>query len=556
LLFCKLLNPSHASRRGLRQYSLPGALQLGVLLAGLCSLNAIAGSAIASEREGPSDQAIADLAQRAMAAFDVPGMAVGIVRGNETVFAQGFGVREIGHSEPVDTLTMFKIASNSKAFTTTALAILADEGKLEWDGKLTSYIPEFKMYDPWVTSHFTVSDMLTHRSGLGKGAGDLMFWPEPNLYTQADIVHALQFFEPVSSFRTEYAYDNSMYVVAGEVVARASGQSWNAFVQNRIMQPLGMQRCFADRIPADEMHNLAVPHGIVEGKLSVIERGRIPDQPPVSASAGGIICSLDAMLKWVKTQLGRGTSPDGIELFSRAQNQELWAPQTIMSVSESSYEFNNTHFKAYGLGWRLADVHGYKEVSHTGTLAGMLSYVLMIPELDLGVIVMINGSSSATRSAVMNTIVDSFMPVEPRDWVKINQDEIKEWQRTHQQQPQAASDEPGNDEPASAPIVLLDDLSDYAGRYQDPWFGEITIETTDAGLYFRAAKSPRLNGPLTPTGAHQFVANWIDRSLDGDAYVQFVVNDDGKVEGMTMTRLHEWSDWSFDYQDLNFTSLE
>lgn len=541
MLLCKLVNLPWVGRRAVLRRSLAVAL-----LISLFSLGAGAG-----ERTGLGDEAVADLAERAMAAFDVPGMAIGIVRGNDTVFAQGFGVREIGHPEPVDTATLFKIASNSKAFTTTALAMLVDEGKVHWDGTLISYIPEFKMYDPWVTAHFTVSDMLTHRSGLGKGAGDLMFWPEPNQYTQEDIVHALQFFKPESSFRTEYAYDNTLYVVAGEVVARASGQSWNAFVQNRIMQPLGMQRCFADSIPSAEMHNLAVPHGIVEGKLSVIERGRIPAQPPVSASAGGIICSLDSMLKWVKTQLNRGVSPAGFELFSKAQNHQMWTPQTIMAVSDSSYELDNTHFKAYGLGWRLADVHGYKEVSHTGTLAGMLSYVLMIPELDLGIIVMLNGSSSATRSAVMNSIRDSFLPLEPRDWVKIKQDEMAEWKRSHQPPPQEA-----RDAPTTAAVKLLEDLSAYAGHYQDPWFGEVSIESTAAGLYFRAAKSPRLNGPLTPSGTHQFVARWLDRSLDGDAYVQFVVDGAGTVTGMSMTRLYDWADWSFDYQDLNFTRLE
>jgi CubicO group peptidase (beta-lactamase class C family) len=508
-------------------------------------------AAWAEERAGLSDEAIADLAQRAMTAFDVPGIAIGIVQGDESVFAQGFGVRELGHPEPVDTATMFKIASTSKAFTTAALAILVDEGKIQWDGKLNTYIPEFKMYDPWVSEQFTVTDMLTHRSGLGKGAGDLMFWPEPNLYTQADIVHSLQFFKPESSFRTEYAYDNTMYVVAGEVVARMSGMSWNEFVQSRIMQPLGMQRCFADRIPADEMNNLAVPHGIVEGQLAVIERGRIPAQPPVSASAGGIICSLDSMLQWVKTQLNLGTSPDGLEIFSKEQSRQMWAPQTIRSVSENDYEVNKTHFKAYALGWRLEDMHGYKVVSHTGTLAGMLSYVVLIPELDLGVVVMINGSSSATRSAVMNTIVDSYLPVEPRDWIQTELDEIAEWTRTHPTEPESASHD-GN----TAVIKVLDDLSAYAGTYRDPWFGDVSIEVTDAGLYFRAAKSPKLNGPLTPSGNQQFIARWIDRSLDGDAHVQFVLDDVDQVQGMTMTRQYEWSDWSFNYQDLNFTRVE
>lgn len=288
----------------------------------------------AQVREGISDAAVAELAGRAMSEFGVPGMAIGIVKDDQVLLAKGYGVREIGKPEPVDTATLFKIASNSKAFTTAALAVLVDDGLVSWDGLVIDYIPEFRMKDPWVTAGFTVKDLLTHRSGLAPFAGDMLLWPEPNTFTAKDIIHALRYLEPASSFRTRYAYDNLLYIVAGEIIPRVSGKSWGEFVESRVMRPAGMKRCFADTIPKKEMRNLATPHGVIEGELSVIERGRIPAQPPVSAAAGGVICSLDDMLTWVRTQLNHGTAPGGKELFSAAQSFEMWKPQMLLGVSE------------------------------------------------------------------------------------------------------------------------------------------------------------------------------------------------------------------------------
>ena len=525
-----------------------------MLRPGLCALLLVfCVSAAADEREGISDADLDQLASRAMQQFQVPGMAIGIVRGDKTVYSKGFGIREVGLPGEVDTATMFKIASNSKAFTTAALAILVDEGKIAWDGKVESYIPEFKMFDPWVSAQFTVTDLLTHRSGLAEGSGDLMLWPEPNDFSHADIIHALRYFEPSSNFRTEYAYDNSLYIVAGEVIPHVTGQSWAEFVQSRIMQPLGMERCFAADIPQKEMHNLAVPHAIVDGKMKVVERGRIPAKPTVSAAAGGIICSIDGMLPWVKTQLNRGTSPQGFELFSLEQNRAMWHPQTIRSVSERDYKLNRTHFKAYALGWRVADVHGFNEVSHTGSLAGMLSYLVLIPELDLGVVVLMHGSSSTARMAVMNTIVRSFMPVEQIDWIQMLADEIESWKQEQALKTAKADSESPIGEAA---VLETASISDYTGIYRDPWFGDVSLKVEDGVLMFAAAKSPKLVGPMEQTGQHQFVVRWIDRSVDADAIVQFGLDESGSVSSMTMVAESEFADFSFDFQDLNFSRLK
>jgi len=499
----------------------------------------------AQAREGITDTAVAELAARAMSEFDVPGMAIGIVKRDQVLLAKGYGIREIGRKEQIDPQTLFKIASNSKAFTTAALAVLVDDGLISWDGLVIDYIPEFRMNDPWVTANFTVKDLLTHRSGLAPFVGDMLLWPEPNEFTVEDIIYALRFFKPVSSFRSQYAYDNQLYIVAGEIIPRVTGKSWGEFVESRLMRPAGMKHCFADKIPKKRMRNLATPHGVMEEQLSVIERGRIPAQPPISAAAGGIICSLDDMMTWVRTQLKHGTTPGGEVLFSEAQSREMWKPQMLLNVRERDFEMNRTHFKAYGLGWRLADVHGFKEVSHTGTLAGMKSYVVMVPELELGVVLLTNGSSSAARSTVMTTIVRSFMPVEQVDWIQMVLDE----QEAAQKPPAVKGEEAADGTEISAPSGL----SHFTGRYRDPWFGDITITLKDDQLVFAADKSPKFLGEMRQLEGNRFSVRWIDRTLGADAYVLFETDRKGKVTGISMTKM---DDGDYDFEDLELKRVD
>ena len=533
---------SHAKRRG--QYPVRH-----LFIRSFCFLLLFWGSvAGAQERKGISDAEVSALANRAMSEFNVPGMAIGIVKGEQVLLAQGYGVREIGKSEKIDSESLFKIASNSKAFTTAALAALVDDGLISWDGLVIDYLPEFRMKDPWVTANFTVKDLLTHRSGLAPFVGDMLLWPEPNAFVVEDIIYALRFFEPVSSFRAKYAYDNQLYIIAGEIIPRVTGQSWGEFVEARIMRPAGMKHCFADRIPNRKMRNLATPHGVIEGQLSVIDRSRIRSQPPISAAAGGVVCSLGDMLTWARTQLNQGTTPKGTELFSATQSREMWKPQMLLNVRERDYEMNRTHFKALGLGWRLADVHGFKEVSHTGTLAGMKSYVVLIPELELGVVFLSNGSSSAARSSVMNTIVRSFMPVEQVDWIQMVLDETQAAQQKEQLDPVEEAPVETNMELGDVP-----GLSVFTGLYRDPWFGDINIGLENDHLVFSAVKSPKFKGVMRHHDGNRFVVRWTDRTLEADAYVLFETDRSGQVNGIAMTKM---DDGDFDFEDLNLKKVD
>ena len=497
---------------------------------------------------------ISTLAERAMQEFDIPGMAIGIVYQGKTVFSSGFGIRELGQPGRVDSNTLFKIASNSKAFTTAALAILVDEGLIAWDGLVVDYIPEFRMSDPWVTAHFTVTDLLTHRSGLRSHVGDQLLWPEPNSFTRADIIHAFQYFEQVSDFRSKYTYDNLLYIVAGEVISRVSSQTWGEFVENRMMRPAGMKRCFADRIPAEEMYNLATAHGVIEEQLSIIERGRIPSQPPINAAAGGIVCSLGDMLTWVRTQLNRGTTPGGVELFSAPQSRELWKPHTRLVVSERDVERDRTNFRFYGLGWRLADVHGYKVVSHTGAVAGFRSKAVLVPEMELGVVLLTNGSSPVGRTAVMNSIVRSFMPVEQLDWIQLLKDDIEADKLKAEQRKKRQDVLTQELLKETQQACCIPDLSLFAGLYRDPWFGDVSIRLEDHQLVFASDKSPRFTGAMEYHDASRFTLRWTDRSVNGDVWVMFERAEKDSTMTMSILALTDDSDW--DYKDLHFTRVQ
>jgi CubicO group peptidase (beta-lactamase class C family) len=367
-----------------------------------------------------SSAQIDSLAERVLKTFDVPGVAVAVVKDGNIIHLKGYGKRSLNSGEKVDEHTLFGIASNSKAFTAAALGMLVDEGKLGWDDKVTDFIPEFKMYNPYVTDEFTIRDLLTHRSGLGLGAGDLMFWPDSNNFTKKDIIHNLRFLKQVSGFRTKYDYDNLMYIVAGEIVARVAGTSWEDFIEKRIMQPLGMKESASSFHRLKDKSNVIDPHAPVDGIVKVIRR----DWSEAANSAGGIYSNITDMCKWIIMQMNNGRYGEGLnkQLFSEGVHEEMWTPQTIIPVRGGNTY--NTHFSAYGLGWFLSDVKGRFQASHTGGLAGIVTQVTLIPELKLGIIVFTNQQSGAAFTSITNTIKDGYLGMPPTDRVKQNHDRV------------------------------------------------------------------------------------------------------------------------------------
>ncbi|MEO6720098.1 MAG: serine hydrolase [Ferruginibacter sp.] len=491
-----------------------------------------------------SPSQVDSLVERTLKTFDVPGIAVAIVKDDKIVLAKGYGVRSLNTGEKVDEHTLFGIASNSKAFTVAALGMLADDGKLKWDDKVTDYIPEFKMYNPYVTDEFTIRDLLTHRSGLGLGAGDLMFWPDSNNFTLKDIIHNLRYLKQVSGFRTKYDYDNLMYILAGEVVKRVSGMKWEDFIETRIMQPLGMTESAPSFGRVKNKTNVIDPHAPVDGKVKAIRR----DWSEVANAAGGIYSNVTDMSKWIIMQMNNGKYGEGKKLFSEAIHQEMWTPQTIIPVrGQTPY---NTHFSAYGLGWFLSDVKGNLQATHTGGLAGIVTQVTLIPELKLGIIVFTNQQSGAAFSAITNTIKDSYLGMKYIDRVKQNHDRVL----ANEADAKKITDNIWKDIEAQQKLnASKADINLFTGTYNDKWFGDVAVSIKNGKLWFESQRSFLLNGEMVAYKGNTFIVKWDERSFDADAFVQFTLDNNGKAAGMKMNAISPLTDFSFDFQDLDFT---
>lgn len=488
---------------------------------------------------------IDSVAEKTLSTFNVPGVAVAVIKDGKVIHAKGYGVRSIKTNLKVDENTLFGVASNTKAFTAAALGMLVDEKKLTWDTKVTDVIPEFKMYDPFVTSEFTVRDLLTHRSGLGLGAGDLMIWPDSSTVDKKQLIHNLRFLKPVSSFRTKYDYDNLMYIIAGEVVARVSGITYEDFIEGRIIKPLGMAKTAASWYRLKDKSNVIDGHAPYEDKLLPVGLSF----GEVANAAGGIYSSINDMSKWVIAMINGGKYGDNLEkkLFSPAVAKELWTPQTIINNG------NPASFSSYGLGWFLSNVNGSFQATHTGGLSGIVTQVTILPEQKLGIIVLTNQQSGAAFNSITNSIKDGYLNIKGQNRIKTyndnrlrNEKEAKEivdkvWADI------AATQKANTSKP---------DLKNYYGTFIDPWFGEVTISEVNGKMHFQAKNSPKLRGDMTFYKGNTFIVKWYDRSLDADAFVTFNLNTKAQADGFKIAAISPLTDFSFDFQDLDFKTTK
>ncbi len=499
-----------------------------------------------SEGQVLDGAAIDGVVARSMKAFDVPGIAVGVIKDGKVVHARGYGVRSLKTNEKMDENTLFGIASNSKAFTTVALGLLVDEGKIKWDDKVRDYIPEFKLYNPYVSEEFTIRDLLTHRSGLGLGAGDLMFFPDGSDFTTKDVIHNLRYLKQTSGFRTKYDYDNNLYIVAGEVTARVTGKSWPEFVEERIMQPLGMTKTAGLFSRLKDKSNVIDGHAPVDGKVQVIARSSVA----LGASAGGVNSNITDLSKWVQMFLSGGKTADGKQFISPAVLRELWSPQTIIQVGGPGKY--NTHFAAYGLGFFLNDAAGYKQVSHTGGLEGMVTQITMFPELNLGIIVLTNQQEGGAFQSITNQIKDGYLGKTGNDWVKDLSANRAKGLADAKALTDATWQKIADAQKAGGRV----DMTPFLGTYNDAWLGNVTISAAGGKYRFDAKRSPHLTGEILPYKGSTFVVKWDDRSMDADAFMTFALDEDGKASGFTMKAISPLTDFSYDFHDLDLKRVK
>jgi CubicO group peptidase (beta-lactamase class C family) len=452
--------------------------------------------------------------------WNVPGLAISIVKDGKIIFAKGYGVREIGKAEKVDENTLFAVASNSKAFTTAALAILIDEGKINgWDDKVTNYLPEFQLYDAYVTREMTIRDLVCHRSGLDTFSGDLL-WYETT-YTPDDILRRVRYLKPVSSFRSRYGYQNLMFIAAGRIVEKVSGKSWGEFIRERILQPLGMNR--TTTTVRDLKDNYAIPHNESGGKgLRPLPLGNIDN----AIGAAGLNSSAAEMAKWLLLQLNHGKYEDK-QIFSEKRAAEMWSSCVIVNPNPMpSKNSPNQFVTTYGLGWFIGDYRGRKLIYHSGGLDGMISQSAIMPSENLGVVILTNSESSAAL-ALRNKVLDIFTGTEEnRDWsteyLKIAAERKAKQQEIDKK---AEANRAINTKPSLA-------LSEYQGIYSSQMYGDVQITLENGKLVMRFVPAPNFVADLEHWHYDTFSIKWRDTVNYNfpRGWITFVLNRDGKPD--------------------------
>lgn len=535
-----------------RESSASRLMARGWRLGALVALMLSWGASVAATVPAASGPALDAFARKAMHTFATPGMAVTVVQG-ETIATHAYGVRKLGAAAKVDAHTIFPIGSNTKAFTTAALAILVDQGKLHWDDRVVDKLPGFRMYDAYASSEMTVTDLLVHRSGLGLGEGDLMIFPTTDR-TRAELVHDIRYLKPAHSFRADYDYDNVLYVVAGQLVEAVSGQRWEDFVQQRILDPLQMHdtQTSIDAHAGDQVSlhakNTTPVRGVGrQAVLTTVMTGN------VFAAAGALQVSAADMGRWLRLQLDGGQLDRDRRIFSVAAAQMLWTPQTLIPVAAapSAIALARPQFDAYALGFEVQDYRGHRIITHLGGVLGGYSAVVIIPEKRAAFAIMVNAEDAGTLFAMREHLLDALLGLSSPDWIAGYK---KVFDGINARAVATLKAQGATSHPERGPSLPL---SGYAGVYRDPWYGTATISQAGgdkAGLTISLDRSPGLHGPLEHVQYDTFRTHWAMPDVE-DAYVTFALKPDGSIERMTMKAVSPIADFSWDYQDLRFTPV-
>ena len=485
---------------------------MSVAVRRLAAAMLVALPAASSAQQRPSMAELDAYVARAVRDWKVPGLAISVVQGDSVVFAKGYGVREMGKPGAVDAGTRFAIGSTTKAMTALALGMLVDEGKVRWDAPVITYLPTLQLADPYVTRELTVRDLLTHRAGLGNA--DLL-WGDAQ-YTMPESTRRIATLKPAYSFRSGFIYQNIMYSLAGDVVAAASGMTWDDFLRRRIFTPLGMTATETRLATVTGKPNVAMPHADIHDTLRVIENRTVDPVAP----AGSVWSSVSDMAKWMRFLLDSGRV-DGKRLVSEASFRELFTPQVIAPLSMyPTTRLTRPHFFTYGLGWFLHDYAGQAVAMHTGSIDGMSAIIGLIPERKVGVYVLANSDHAELRHALMFEVFDRFSGNPPRDWSKALLD-LYGGMRTQALAAQKQQEQ--RRVTGTRPSLPLDR---YAGTYVEPTFGEVVVSLRGDSLQLRFGKTQR--GTLSHWQYDTFRARW-DDVRDDPSTIVFMPDGTGGV---------------------------
>ncbi len=449
--------------------------------------------------------------------WDLPSASIGIVKDGELIFTGNYGVLEVGNEAPPNQHTLYAVASNSKAFTSAIIGMLVQEGKLDWNDKVQKHLPYFAVYDDWVSEHATIRDLLSHRIGLGTYSGDNIWYKSDQ--SAEEIIKHIKYVPKAYDFRAGYGYSNLMYVTAGEIIRKVTGKTWGENVKERILIPLNMNRSIYSLKDLDKKENYATPHMRKDDKNKAVAW---VDWEEVAAT-GGLISSVTDMSKWMIFNMNNGIQ-DQDTLLSPSTRNTVWTPHNNFTVDHTQPNPFGRHFKGYGLGWGLSDYHGKMLVGHTGGYDGMITAVTMIPEENLGVVVLTNGAKSPIMAASYYAL-DQFLGVESTDWSATYLEKKNTSRANDTRIPDRIAKRVMNTKPTLSEDTIL-------GDYQSDLVGQISVVKIDNKLKLIFEHHPLLSATLTHWNYDAYLINWDkDQAWFSFGTVKFNSNDDQEVLG-------------------------
>ncbi len=461
---------------------------------------------------------------KALTDWQIPGVAVCVVKNGKVVLMKGYGVKEMNSADKVDVNTLFMIGSNTKAFTATALAMLDAENlpagqavKFSLDDKVQKWLPDFKLHDSWVAKEANIRDLLCHRLGFETFQGDFMFFDSD--LTVAEVRDKMGKLKPLYSFRSKWGYTNSAFLTAGEIIPKVTGKSWGDYITQNIFKPLGMNSSLAMSKDIQTANNKAQPHTVVTGELRKIFYGKIDNLAP----AGSISSSANDMSKWVLALLDNGKL-NGKEIIPASAIEQTRIPHSILG--NGRHMFNKSNFAMYGLGWMLEDYAGKKVVSHTGGVNGFVTSVCLVPEENLGIIVLTNTDANGFFEALRNEIEDAYLGLPYRNYSKVYLDYQQADEKEKEKQWKAVKDTVIMNLKTELPLTA------YAGEYMHDVYGNMNIKIENGKLIMRFQHHKGRFGTLEPLGGNRFFCTYSD-PLYGRKKLSFTVVNK-KVSSLTV----------------------
>lgn len=455
---------------------------------------------------------------RALQEWQIPGAAVAVVKDGKVVITKGYGYLETGKPEKVDENTLFMIASNTKAFTGTAMAMLETEKKCSFDDKVIQYLPDFEMKDPWITQHLTLADVMSHRIGMETFQGDFMYWE--SALTSEEVMEKFGQLTPMYDFRTKWGYCNAGFLVAGECLEKIAGKTWDQYIREKIVKPLEMNRTLVLTAELDGVSNLASAHTMVDGRLQVVPHCRIDNIAP----AASISSSVEDMSHWLITLLDSGKYK-GRQVIPYQAVRKAQYPRTFNR--RSYHPFNSSHYVLYGLGWDLRDYEGREIVSHTGGVDGFVTSVTLLPEEHLGIVVLTNTDQNAFYEALKWEIIDAYLDLPYRNYSDFYLDRYRQMWNAESDQLRAWRDSVA----LNLPLPLK--ISKFDGTYRHEVYGEAYLKSNSNQLELTFEHHPDLSAKLEYIGNNRFLCTY-SSPLWGIKVFPFNI-ENGQVKSFTLS---------------------